>query len=182
MTLNPKAIHPPTRWGASMTQRLRRFPESIGKHDHRRCINHALLTAEKICTERKLRLTPLRRRVLELVWGRHAPIGAYDILSELKEGEGALEPPTVYRALKFLQDAGLVHRIDSLNAFIACTSPDHTHAAQLLVCRSCNLVKELDDPGLSQLLTQKAKALGFKTEAQDLEIKGLCTSCRSQDG
>src|SRR5690606_3188930 len=118
----------------------------------------------------------------ELVWGRHAPIGAYDILAELKEGEGALEPPTVYRALKFLQEAGLVHRIDSLNAFIACESPDHMHAAQLLVCRSCNLVKELDDPSISQLLTQKAKVLGFKTEAQDLEIKGLCASCRKQAG
>jgi Fur family transcriptional regulator, zinc uptake regulator len=156
-----------------------RYTESLGKHDHRRCVTRALAAAEKICDERKLRLTPLRRRVLELVWNRHAPIGAYDILGSLKEGEGALEPPTVYRALKFLQDAGLVHRIDSLNAFIGCESPQDGHTAQFLVCRQCNRVTELDDPAISQLLVERARILGFVTDAQDIEIKGLCGACRA---
>lgn len=155
-----------------------RFAESHGKHDHHRCVTRALAAAEKVCEERKLRLTPLRRRVLELVWNRHAPIGAYDILGALKKSEGALEPPTVYRALKFLQDAGLVHRVDSLNAFIGCESPDAHHAAQLLVCRECNRVIEIDDPSISRLLAQKARTLGFVTDAQDIEIKGLCATCR----
>jgi Fur family transcriptional regulator, zinc uptake regulator len=139
-----------------------------------------MAAAEKICDQRKLRLTPIRRRVLELVWGRHAPVGAYDILGSLRKGDGALEPPTVYRALKFLQEAGLVHRIDSLNAFIGCESPEHGHTAQFLICRTCNRVLELDDPTIGRLLTQKAKALGFVTDAQDVEIKGLCTDCCSQ--
>lgn len=161
-----------------MTAPSVRFAESVGKHDHRRCISRALAAAEKICTERKLRLTPMRRRVLELVWNRHAPIGAYDILRALKKGEGALEPPTVYRALKFLQDAGLIHRIDSLNAFIGCESPENAHAAQFLVCKSCSRVTELDDPSISRLLAQKAKVVGFTTDAQDVEIKGVCATCR----
>lgn len=161
-----------------MTATTFRHAESLGKHDHRRCVSRALSTAEKICEERKLRLTPLRRRVLELVWNRHAPIGAYDILGTLKKGEGALEPPTVYRALKFLQDAGLVHRIDSLNAFIGCESPQAGHAAQFLVCRKCHRVTELDDPTISGLLVDKARVLGFSTDAQDIEIKGLCSTCR----
>ena len=155
-----------------------RYAESVGKHDHRRCVSKALAAAEKICDERNLRLTPLRRRVLELVWTRHAPVGAYDILGALKKGEGALEPPTVYRALKFLQEAGLVHRIDSLNAFIGCEAPQEGHAAQFLVCRKCNRVMELDDPAISKLLIEKARVLGFVTDAQDIEIKGLCATCR----
>lgn len=155
-----------------------RYTESMGRHNHGRCVSRALAAAERICDERKLRLTPLRRRVLELVWNRHAPVGAYDILALLKKGEGALEPPTVYRALKFLQDAGLVHRIDSLNAFIGCEAPQEGHAAQFLVCRTCNRVTELDDPAISQLLVEKARTLGFVTDAQDVEIKGLCAACR----
>ncbi len=161
-----------------MSAAATRYAESIGKHDHRRCVTRALTAAEKICSDRKLRLTPLRRRVLELVWNRHAPIGAYDILGALKKGEGALEPPTVYRALRFLQDAGLVHRIDSLNAFIGCESPESAHTAQFLVCRNCSRVVELDDPGISRLLVQKARVVGFVTDAQDIEIKGLCAACR----
>jgi Fur family transcriptional regulator, zinc uptake regulator len=155
-----------------------RYTESMGRHNHGRCVSRALAAAEKICEERKLRLTPLRRRVLELVWNRHAPVGAYDILALLKKSEGALEPPTVYRALKFLQDAGLVHRIDSLNAFIGCEAPQEGHAAQFLVCRTCSRVTELDDPAISQLLVEKARTLGFVTDAQDVEIKGLCAACR----
>lgn len=161
-----------------MTSSASRFAESTGRHDHERCVRRALARAEKICADRNLRLTPLRRRVLELVWSRHAPIGAYDILGSLKRGEGALEPPTVYRALKFLQEAGLVHRVDSLNAFIGCDSLEGSHAAQLLVCRNCNSVVEIDDPGISRMLVQKAGALGFVTDAHDVEIKGVCGTCR----
>jgi Fur family zinc uptake transcriptional regulator len=97
----------------------------------------------------------------------------------LKKGEGAQAPPTVYRALEFLLDAGLIHRIDTLNAFVACETPDTLHAGQFLVCRSCNKVIELDDPAISRLLVQKAKAAGFTADPQDVEIKGLCASCRS---
>lgn len=155
-----------------------RFAESRGKHDHSRCIERALATADKLCTERELHLTPIRKRVLELVWQRHAPIGAYDILGSLKKSDGALAPPTVYRALEFLLEAGLIHRLDTLNAFVACESPHIDHAGQFLVCRKCNRVAELDDPSLEKLLTQKAKAAGFAAERHSVEIKGLCQDCR----
>jgi Fur family transcriptional regulator, zinc uptake regulator len=155
-----------------------RFAESRGKHDHQRCMTRAIRAAERVCKERDLQLTAIRRRVFELIWERHAPIGAYDILGALKKGEGALAPPTVYRALDFLLDAGLIHRIDTLNAYIGCESPEEEHAGQLLVCRSCNRVTELDDPSISRLLAQKAAAAGFTSDQQSVEIKGLCGDCR----
>ena len=158
-----------------------RFAESRGRHNHKECVSRALKTAEKICKERELQLTAIRRRVLELIWERHAPIGAYDILGSLKKGEGALAPPTVYRALEFLLDAGLIHRVDALNAFIGCESPEHDHAGLLLVCSSCNRVEEIDDPGLAKLLGRKANDAGFAAEPQSLEIKGVCAQCRARD-
>lgn len=154
-----------------------RYAESRGRHDHSRCMSRTLKAAEKVCTERGLQLTPIRRRVLELVSERHAPVGAYDILGALKKSEGALAPPTVYRALEFLMDAGLIHRIDTLNAFISCESPEETHTGQFLVCRSCSRVTELDDPAITRLLLHKAKAAGFASDTQSVEIKGLCADC-----
>lgn len=134
--------------------------------------------AEKMCAERGLQLTPIRRRVLELITQRHAPIGAYDILGALKKGEGAQAPPTVYRALEFLLDAGVIHRIDAINAFVACEVPETVHTGQFLICSECNKVVELDDPAISRLLTQKAEAAGFTADTHDVEIKGLCGACR----
>jgi Fur family transcriptional regulator, zinc uptake regulator len=135
--------------------------------------------ADEVCHKRGLKLTPLRRRVLELVWERHAPIGAYDVLEKLSlEGLGSA-PPTVYRALNFLISAGLVHRIDSLNAYFGCEAPRTDHAAQFLVCRSCHGVTELGDPAISRLLARRQRAAGFVADAPDVEIKGLCDGCRS---
>ena len=86
---------------------------------------------------------------------------------------------TVYRALNFLISAGLVHRIDSLNAYFGCEAPRTDHAAQFLVCRSCHSVAELGDPAISRLLARRVKAAGFVADAPDVEIKGLCGSCRT---
>jgi Fur family zinc uptake transcriptional regulator len=156
------------------------FADSRGKHNHKRCISDAIETAERVCAERELQLTPIRRRVLELIWGRHAPIRAYDILSLLKKGEGALAPPTVYRALDFLLEAGLIHRIDALNAFIGCEHPEVEHACQFLVCLSCNRVEELDDMAITRYLSRKAKSAGFVSQAQSVEIKGICGTCSKE--
>lgn len=148
-------------------------------HDHESCVNEALATAERLCRERGLRLTATRRRVLELVWGSHKPVGAYDILELLgKESESAA-PPTVYRALEFLIEAGLVHRLDSLNAFIGCPDPLHSHAGQFLICRSCRTVTELSDTGIEALVSDTAEQHGFEARRQMLEIEGLCKNCRT---
>ena len=93
-------------------------------HDHSRCVAEALAEAEALCAKQGTRLTTLRKRVLELVWASHKPLGAYDILGVLSEEDGRrAAPPTVYRALDFLLENGLVHRIASLNAFIGCVHP-----------------------------------------------------------
>lgn len=148
-------------------------------HDHDGCIADAIATAEQLCRERGLRFTALRRRVLELVWESHRPIGAYDILASLGGENKSAAPPTVYRALEFLIEAGLVHRLDSLNAFIGCSDPGRMHAGQFLICRECRTVTELGDADIETLVETKAQARGFTAVRQILEIEGLCKACRS---
>ena len=151
------------------------FP--IPEHDHASCIADALKSAEERCRSRGLRFTPLRRRVLEIVWNRHAPIGAYDILEELRDGKRNAAPPTVYRALEFLVEHGFVHKIESLNAFVGCDRVGDSHAGQLLICENCQQVGELDDPEIAALIKEKAARLGFKVAHPTVEIMGLCRDC-----
>ena len=155
---------------------------SLAQHDHGDCIENALTTAERLCQERGLRFTALRRRVLELVWQSHRPIGAYEILDSLAKEKENAAPPTVYRALDFLIEAGLVHRLDSLNAFIGCAEPDRRHTGQFLICRECRTVTELDDDDIDVLVTRKAAARGFTAVRQILEIEGLCNNCGNRSG
>jgi Fur family zinc uptake transcriptional regulator len=156
-------------------------PSAPAGHDHDSCVSAAIATAERLCRERGLRFTELRRRVLTLVWDSHRPIGAYDILDKLG-GEGkAAAPPTVYRALDFLIEAGLVHRLDSLNAYIGCPDPARSHAGQFLICRSCRTVVELDDPDIDAVVAKKAAGLGFTSVHQMLEVQGLCANCGGSD-
>lgn len=137
----------------------------------------ALADAEVACNESGLRLTETRRQVLELVWGSHAPIKAYDILEQLHTKNPKAVPPTVYRALEFLQNAGLVHRIESLNAYVGCGKPGEPHIGQFLICTMCGAVAEIDEPKITDLLSEQAAQLGFATEQQMVELKGLCPQC-----
>lgn len=154
---------------------LREF--SAGKHKHSECIAHALSAAEAMCLKRGGRLTTLRRRVLELVWASHEPVKAYDVLDTLRAERSSAAPPTVYRALDFLQEGGLVHKIESLNAYIGCGQPGHLDSGQFLICSDCGEVAELDDPELVKLIGKKAKQIGFSIEEQVVEIKGCCAQC-----
>lgn len=135
--------------------------------------------AEVVCAERGLRLTKLRRRVLELVCASHEPIKAYDLLDRLREERRGAAPPTVYRALDFLRRQGLVHKIQSLNAFVGCGEPGHGGNGQFLICRICGEVAELDDPSLVGLLAAQAHRAGFAAENQTIEVRGLCAGCRA---
>ena len=150
---------------------------ALRQHDHERCIEAAIATAERLCREQGLRFTSLRRRVLELVWDSHRPIGAYELLEHLGTGGKRPAPPTVYRALEFLIDAGLVHRLDSLNAYVGCADPGRLHTGQFLICRDCRTVIELDDARIEHLVAEKAHALGFSDVRQILEIEGRCSRC-----
>ena len=161
-----------------MTQTTSLQISADGDHDHRRCVAAAVANAERICRERGLRLTRQRRRVLELVWSSHRPVGAYDILERLNRAGQRTSPPTVYRSLEFLIEADLVHRIDSLNAFIGCPDPGSPHVGQFLICHSCRSVAELDDREIAGLVDSKAADCGFEATHQSLEIRGLCRACR----
>ena len=146
-------------------------------HDHDSCVSAAIETAERLCHERGLRFTELRRRVLTLVWDSHKPIGAYEILDKLGIEGRAAAPPTVYRALDFLIEAGLVHRLDSLNAFIGCPDPSRSHTGQFMICRQCRTVLELHDAEIEAVVAGKAEKLGFTAVHQVLEVQGLCADC-----
>ena len=121
----------------------------------------------------------MRKRVLELVWASHKPLGAYDILAVLSEIDGRrAAPPTVYRALDFLLEHGLVHRIASLNAFVGCNHPGEVHQGQFLICRNCHTAVELQHSSIDSAVSASADSVGFSVESQTVEITGLCASCR----
>jgi Fur family zinc uptake transcriptional regulator len=166
----------PSNAAISMSLTEKQFPAHA--HDHADCVASALDSAERLCQNRGLRFTPIRRRVLEVVWESHRPIGAYDVLERLGAEGRSAAPPTVYRALDFLIDAGLVHRLDSLNAFVGCPDPGRMHSGQFLICRECRTVAELGDRDIDRLVHAKAQALGFTAVRQIVEIEGLCDSCR----
>ncbi len=150
-------------------------------HDHDRCVTDALDAAEQLCSREGVRFTSLRKRVLELVWQSHRPLGAYDILDTLAREDGRrAAPPTVYRALDFLLEQGLVHRIASLNAFIGCNSPEHRHQGQFLICRNCHVARELDQPLIHRAIDESAKAVNFSVEGETVEITGLCSQCKEE--
>ena len=163
----------------SMAMNTLEQPGTDAAHDHASCVADAIATAERLCEERGLRFTSVRRRVLELVWGSHRPIGAYDILEVLEQETGSAAPPKVYRALDFLIDAGLVHRLDSLNAFIGCPDPARRHAGQFLICTQCRSVTELADVNIENLVAATAEQHDFAASRQMLEVEGLCNSCRT---
>ena len=142
-------------------------------HDHRACMDATLLAAERLGAK----LTPLRRRVLEIVLESHKPVGAYDLLGHLARDGKRPAPPTVYRALDFLRGQGFVHRIDSLSAFVACFAPQKAHRSHFLLCRTCGRAAEIENPTLDGALEAAARALGFAPEHETVEITGKCREC-----
>ncbi|MCB1804593.1 MAG: transcriptional repressor [Candidatus Competibacteraceae bacterium] len=141
----------------------------------------AMAQAEQLCRARGVRLTALRRRVLELVLSSDTPQGAYAILDTLRLQDGrAGAPPTVYRALDFLLEQGLIHRLASCNVFIGCCQPTAHHSGQFLICRSCGKVAELDSQEVEKLIRKQAQKAGFRVESQMVEIAGYCQQCQQQ--
>jgi len=135
---------------------------------------------ERACSERGLRLTEIRARVLVMVADAGKPIKAYDLLDQVREGEGAgaAAPPTVYRALDFLLANGFIHKLESVNAFVACHHPNAAqHSAPFLICDGCHKAVELEDEHVVATLDAQARALGFSPQTQTLEVHGLCAEC-----
>ena len=146
-------------------------------HDHRHCVTSALDRAAALCAESGARLTKLRRRVLELIWSSHRPIGAYDVLGRLGRERGRAAPPTVSRALDFLLEQGLIHRIESLDSFVGCAHPGVPHAGQFLICRDCGRAAEIDDARIDDAITLGARRAGFRVESRTIEVEGSCPQC-----
>jgi Fur family zinc uptake transcriptional regulator len=152
-------------------------PIGFRQHDHSACVGDTLAAAEARCAADGLRFTPVRRRVLEILLQEHRAIGAYAILDQLREGGFGSQPPVVYRALDFLVVNGLAHKIERLNAFIACAHPSHTHAPAFLICRLCDAVAETHSSPARGTLGDAAKATGFRIERTVVEAEGVCPSC-----
>jgi Fur family zinc uptake transcriptional regulator len=148
-------------------------------HDHDRCTADALKHAEALCAERSQRLTPIRRRVLEVLLESHRPLGAYEIMDRVAAGGARPAPITIYRALDFLRDNGLVHRIESRNAFVACVG-NHTSGdlVVFLICERCGAVGEASSAAVADQLKAAARAAGFTPRAPVIEVGGICSHCR----
>jgi len=149
-------------------------------HDHGRCTADALAHAEALCAERAQRLTPIRRQVLEALLGSHKPLGAYEIIDRTADKNTRPAPITVYRALNFLRGQGLVHRIESRNAFVACVN---NHASGdlvvFLICERCGDVGEAPASTVADDLKAAARAAGFTPKTPVIEISGVCAHCRA---
>lgn len=145
--------------------------------DHKTCIEDALREAERICAEKKLNFTKQRKKVLELVWKNHKPAKAYDILKQIDEKD-SLQPPIVYRALDFLLNNGMVHKINSLNAYVGCPHPLKHSQCYFLICSKCEEVEESCDKSLTAEIAKSTKSRGFNSEKVAVEIVGICKKCQ----
>ena len=146
-------------------------------HDHARCVGDVLAAAERDCAERGLRLTPVRRKVLELLAREHRALGAYAILDMLRDAGFGSQPPVAYRALEFLVDHGFAHRVERLNAFVACVHPGQSHAPAFMICRQCDAVAEACTSSARGTLGAEARAAGFQIETTVMEAEGVCPTC-----
>jgi Fur family zinc uptake transcriptional regulator len=147
-------------------------------HDHERCASDAIAHAEAICAARHERLTPMRRSVLEALLASHAPLGAYELIDRLAALGGRPAPITIYRALDFLREQGLAHRIESRNAFIACV---HNHPSGdpvvFLICEKCGAVGEAASAAVADTIKSASRAAGFTPRTPVIEISGICAHC-----
>ena len=147
-------------------------------HDHAHCSGGVLARAEALALEKGVRLTPVRKRVLEILLEAHRALGAYDVLQRLAAEGFGNQPPVAYRALDFLVEQGLAHRIRRLNAFTACMHPGEAHSPAFLICRHCDAVAEAPAAPVRAALDTAASALGFVIERSNIEALGLCPACK----
>ncbi|MEM8823619.1 MAG: transcriptional repressor [Pseudomonadota bacterium] len=152
-------------------------PLGFAKHDHAGCVADALASAERHCEVEGLRFTPVRRATLEILLQEHRALGAYAVLEKLRESGFGSQPPVAYRALDFLVANGFAHKIERLNAFIACGHPGEAHAPAFMICRICEAVAEASSAATQGALSHAAKATGFTIERTVVEAEGVCPGC-----
>ncbi|NOX40360.1 MAG: transcriptional repressor [Alphaproteobacteria bacterium] len=156
------------------------------KHNHRRCLKGGMDEARALCQTQGLRLTPVRARVLEILLESHKALGAYDILAILDMDGMGRQPPVVYRALEFLVQSGLVHRLEKLNAFAACchqgSAEGRGHEPMFLICTQCRQVAETSLKEVEGSIEKCAAALGFEVQSRVVELIGRCPACQGGAG
>ncbi len=152
-------------------------PIGFSQHDHGACVSDGLAAAAAHCKEGGLRFTPVRRKVLEILLQEHRALGAYAILDRLREDGFGSQPPVAYRALDFLVANGLAHKIERLNAFIACVHPQKSHTPAFMICRLCDAVAETLSSPARGALGDAARATGFRIERTVVEAEGVCPLC-----
>jgi Fur family zinc uptake transcriptional regulator len=156
-----------------------------GTTERETAVEAALDRAAAACLARGAQLTELRRQVLRLVLAAPQPVGAYALLDQLRAARPGAAPPTVYRALDFLQEQGLVHRVERLNAFVPCAGPEphahcghgHDHPHQFLICSGCGATAEICDDAVSHAVAHAAQAAGFVPQRSTVEVEGICATC-----
>ena len=147
------------------------------EHDHRKCVSEALVTAEQLCVVRGVQLTPIRYQVLSLIWESHKAVKAYELLDRFKPLKNAAKPVTIYRALDFLIEQGLIHRVESLNAFVGCNCSGYQHEQLLLICKHCHEVEERPARGVMSALSREIEEARFIAHSKAIEIQGVCQKC-----
>lgn len=153
------------------------LPLGFAMHDHAACVAEAVAAADQWCASENLRFTAVRRKVLEILLQEHRALGAYQILDRLRDEGFGSQPPIAYRALEFLVANGFVHKIERLNAFIACSHPGENHSPAFMICRLCDAVAEAQATPARGTLGNAARATGFRIEKTVVEAEGLCPSC-----
>jgi len=140
-------------------------------------LSRVMERAEALCRERGVRLTEQRKTVLQLLCVSDKPLSAYELLERMRGLVKNPAPPTVYRALDFLLEHGLVHKLECLHAYVGCAHPDHPHASQFLICDDCGEVAEVEEPSVDKSLKAAGEALGFRTKRPVIELLGTCAQC-----
>jgi len=151
------------------------------EHDHNHCIQTAIAAAEQLCLMRGAQLTPIRHKVLELILNSHRAVKAYDLLDQIRPLNEAAKPSTVYRALDFLLEQGLIHRVESLNAFVGCHCSGVQHDQLLLICAVCHNIEERPAVLVLQSLAEELRIAGFTSQRKTIEIHGFCQNCKDND-
>jgi Fur family zinc uptake transcriptional regulator len=147
----------------------------------KKTVNAVVKRAQQLCRERGARLTEQRQTVLRLLCESEKPLGAYELLEQMRGVVKNPAPPTVYRALDFLLEQGLVHKLESLHAYVGCAHPEHPHASQFLICSDCGEVNEVEDAAVARSLDAAGEALGFQTQRPVVELLGTCAQCAHKD-
>ncbi|MGR9087091.1 MAG: transcriptional repressor [Gammaproteobacteria bacterium] len=160
-----------------MKAQLDPFQSHSSEHDHSECVSKALDTAEHLCVARGVQLTPIRQQVLKLIWESHKAVKAYDLLDRFKPLKNAAKPATIYRALDFLIEQGLIHRVESLNAFVGCNRSGHQHEQLLLICKLCHEVEERPATEVMTALAGEITRANFIAQSKAIEIQGICKKC-----